>query len=316
MAFKLKHFTVESFNRDVNQSGDLLRKYTDWSSYRAGVSAMINQAFTYHPNPERALVLAAGNLNDIDLRFLCNKLPALTLSDADVDAMRRGIDRQGLTAGERAKIETLQADYTGVEHAGLFKALEALVVQTASAQTLADHMQAALHALAHAPVQPAVRRYPLVISCPVYTQLLFTQIEVFLRLLYEAQLYDYADLNLILNAAYDAMPGLLMRYNTLLLNACQPDGLIVLLSDMVEMEAGSRVYRDVSKAAHDGRISARDADVLIKAHGSELSGIGLQDFEKRTQTLSKQYLLWPFDESKSYLVSAVLARPKAVQGLT
>ncbi len=313
MAFKLKHFTVESFNRDVNQSGDLLRKYTNWSGYRAGVSAMIDQAFTYHPNTERALVLAAGNLNDIDLRFLCDKLSALTLSDADVHAIRRGIDRQGLTAGERAKIETLQSDYTGIEHAGLFKALEALVVQKASAQALADHMQAALHALASVPVQPDVRHYPLVISCPVYTQLLFTQIEVFLRLLYEAQLYDYADLNLILNAVYGAMPGLLTRYNTLLLNTCEPDGLIVLLCDMVEMEAGSRAYRDAGKAAHDGRISMRDANVLIEAHGSELSGIGLQDFEKRTHTLSKQYLLWPFDESKSYLVSAVLARPKAAQ---
>ncbi|HPJ01891.1 MAG TPA: hypothetical protein PKU80_03530 [Candidatus Limiplasma sp.] len=307
MAFKLKNFTVQAFNRDVNQSGDLLRKYAAWSGYRARVAALIGDALAQHPAIDRALVLAAGNLNDIVLHFLCGNLRSLTLSDADTDAVERGIDRQSLSEGERAKIQIVQADYTGAAQAGFFDALEKRVRQQATAQELAHHIQAALAVLAAAPIQKVEQPYPLVVSCPVYTQLLYTQIEVFLKLLYEAQRYSYDDLNLILNAAYGEIPGILTRYNTMLCNACAPDGRIVLLSDMVEMDIGGKAYCQAQQAAANGQINAQDAVALIAEYGSELAQIGREDFRKRTQTIQEQYLLWPFDESKAYLVSACLA---------
>ncbi len=314
MAFKLKNFTVEAFNRDVNRSGDLLRKYNAWSGYRARVSALIGEAFALYPHIDRALILAAGNLNDIDLRFLCGKLSALTLSDADTDAMERGIDRQNLTEPERAKITTVQSDYTGAVRTGFFDELEARVRRKAPARALADHIQTTITALSAAPAQILPQPFPLVVSCPVYTQLLYTQIEVFLKLLYEAELYNMADLNLMLNAAYGAMPGILTRYNAMLLNACAPGGLIVLLSDMIEMEMNGKAYRDAHSAAKDGRVNARDAETLIAEYGSELSQIGIQDFQNRTGAANAQYLLWPFDESKRYLVCVCLVKNETRKG--
>ena len=134
MAFKLKNFTVGMFNRDVNQSGDLLRKYEGWAAYRAQISALTAGAFALRPDIRSALVTGAGNLNDIDLKFLCGKLQTLTLSDADADAMERGIDRQNLTAEERAKIGILRSDYTGAHETGLFTKLETLAGRAAPAR--------------------------------------------------------------------------------------------------------------------------------------------------------------------------------------
>lgn len=308
MAFKLRNFTVEAFNRDVNSSGDLARKYTAWSDYRAKVSALTGTALAQKPETDRALVLAAGNLNDINLRFLLGKLNTLTLSDTDINAMERGIDRQNLTENERAKITLEQSDYTGALQAGFFDALEARARKQVPAAELAEHIRSAMAGLAALPAPTVARPFPLVISCPVYTQLLYTQIEVFLKLLFEAGLYSYEDLNLVLNAAYGAMPGILARYNSTLLNACAPGGHIVLLSDMIEMETDGKAIRDVHSAAKDGQISAQDAERLIAEYGTELAAIGRRDFQNRTEAVNAQYLLWPFDDAKSYLVYACLAK--------
>lgn len=310
MSFKLRNFTVEAFNRDVNSSGDLLRKYNAWSDYRAKVSGLIGEAFALAPQTDRALVLAAGNLNDIDLRFLCGKLSTLTLSDADLDAMERGIGRQYLTAGECAKVTLEQSDYTGAVQAGFFDALEARVRKGTSAAELAEHIRSAMAGLAAQPALTVARPFPLVISCPVYTQLLYTQIEVFLKLLFEAGLYPYEDLNVILNTAYGAMPGILARYNRMLLNACAPGGLIVLLNDMIEMETDGQATRDVLNVTKDGLVNPKDAETLIEKYGSELSIIGRRDFWHTTTMLARQYLLWPFDDAKSYLVYVCLAKKK------
>jgi hypothetical protein len=311
MEFKLKNFTVEAFNRDVNSSGDLARKYNAWSGYRAQVSALIGEAITLAPQTDRVLVLAAGNLNDIDLCFLLKRLKSLTLSDADLDAMERGINRQNLSEAERAKITLEQSDYSGARQVGFFDELEARARDQASAQALADHIQTALSKLDSLPVPAVARPFPLVISCPVYTQLLYTQIEVFLQLLFEAGLYTYDDLNVILNAAYGAMPGVLTHYNAMLLNVCAPGGLIVLLSDMIEMELDSRAYREVFEAAKDGVLTAREAEALIECYGSELAQIGLRDFLSKTQTLTQRHMLWPFGDGKAYLVCGCLAKNEA-----
>ena len=310
MAFKLRNFTVEAFNRDVNRSGDLLVKYRAWRGYRAQVSAFIGEAFAQNPKINRALVTAAGNLNDINLRFLCKKLETLMLSDADTVAMEQGMARQGLSAEDRGEIDLVAADYTGANQTNFFGKLETMVQNKAPARKIADRVNKNLAALANAPAQTVPKPYPLVVSCPVYTQLLYTQIEVFLKLLFEAGLYAYEELNLILNAAYGAMPGITCRYNSMLLNACEPDGLLVLLSDMIEMDKGSEAYRNVRQAAKDGCMDAPNAETLIKKYGAELSIAGRDDFRSKTETLREKYLLWPFDERKVYLVYACLANKR------
>ncbi|MBN1777152.1 MAG: hypothetical protein JW811_03435 [Clostridiales bacterium] len=310
MAFKLKNFTVEAFNRDVNQSGDLLAKYRDWSGYRVQVSALIGEAFARNPKTGKALVTAAGTLNDIDLRFLCSKLAMLTLSDADTDGMEQGIARQGLSDAERGKIEIHKTDYTGANGSDFFGKLETLVNREVSAAEIADYLKTAMSALADAPAQVFTERCPLVISCPVYTQLLYTQIEVFLRLLFEAGLYSHDDLNCILNAAYGAMPGILRRYNAMLLSACEPGGLLVLLSDIIEMNRDGEAYRKARQAAKDGCLDVQKAEAMTAQYGSELSIIGRGDFRLKTETLQEKYLLWPFDENKAYLVYACLANKR------
>ncbi len=311
MEFKLRNFTIEAFNRDVNLSGDLLAKYRRWDGYRKRISALIGEAFQYHPRTNRALALGAGNLNDLDLHFLCEKLEGLDLSDADQTAMENGLKRQRLSDGERGKIRLLRTDYTGSVGKNLFAELENLVKRSASAVEMADFIRSAFRAMAGTMAGAVAGRYPLVISCPVYTQLLYTQIEVFLRILFEAGLYAYGELNEILNAAYGAMPEVLAGYNDLVLGACEDGGLIVLLADVIEMPKGSPVYRQVKRAEGAGVLDAETAEALAGRHGAELSQAGRRDFASKTETVRELYTVWPFDESKEYLVYGRLSLKRA-----
>ena len=310
MEFKLRNFTVGEFNRDVNQSGDLQKKYAAWRGYREQVTALIGSAFDVTPQINEALVLGAGNVNDLDLRFFCSELTKLVLTDADLSGMEQGISRQRLSSEERGKIEIMQADYTGVSGSGLFEKLERMARQAAPAHDIADYIRTALAELSKAsPVMFAQIR-PLVISCPIYTQLLYTQIEVFLKLLYEAGLYVYDDLNGILNAAYGAMPGILARYNDTVLSACAEGGLMVLLTDSIEMPNDSAVFTEVNRTEKNGLIDKREAEALIKEYGSELAQTGCADFAAKAKILRETYAVWPFDETKAYLVYGCLAHKR------
>ena len=308
MGLTLKQFTVDAFNRDVNQSANAPDRYERWRAYREQVTAFLIGALAEASHAKTVLVAGAGNLNDIDVPALCGGWNAVTLSDADRTGMESGLSRQGLAYAQREKITLLEADYTGAEKSGLFLTWEGMANRGASAAEMAAYIRAALAALAADDAPVFGEQYDTVISCPVYTQLLYTQIEVFLKILLEAGLYSYEELNDILNAAYGAMPLILGHYNDALLAACKPDGRLVILADVVEAVTSSAEAGTLLQLAVNGFSDSSALESLIKIHGLELSLEGLADWERKTQCMQSRYFRWPFDDSKEYLVCGHLSR--------
>ena len=309
MNLKLKNFTIKKFNLDVNFSEGADEKYARWTDYRKWTSSIIERALKADTNIKNALVLGAGNLNDLDLRLLCINLDSLVLTDVSAKSIEEGVKRQGIEIKDAEKIKIIEADYTGADEEKLFDRLERLAAKVAPADKIIECINEVMEGISdYRPNIPS--GFDLVISCPVYTQLIYTQMEVFLRILYEQGLYEYNQLNKILNAVYNLMPDVIKRYSDLVLNSCKKGGLVIMLSDMIEFEKGSGLSKKAKEASGLYCTNHKKAEKLVEKYGIELAQTGCEDFISKTHIIASDCEIWDFNESKGYLVCGYLAEKR------
>ena len=85
---------------------------------------------------------------------------------------------------------------------------------------------------------------------------------------------------------------------------------MVLLTDSIEMPNDSAVFKEAKRTEKNGLVDKREAEALIEEHGSELAQTGRADFAAKVEILRETYAVWPFDETKAYLVYGCLARER------
>ncbi len=302
MAFKLKKFSVDRFNNDVNSSIDPEDKYSKWSGYRQSVKGFIAKAAKNINSRGRAAVFGAGALNDVDLNFLCSAFSEVVLSDVDEKSMLDGIARQKLGKSLESRIKTLQIDYSGAEKEGFFRSIEDLADKSVSAEKIAEYIAEALPDLK--PQTEAIGElgtFDLIVSCPVYTQIVFSQIESFLRILHDCRRYEYDELNVILNAAYRSMPAVIEKYNDLLIENAEEDSVIVLITDIAEISGADSKLKYIRELVDGQEKKSVQIEKFISENGLELAQTGCEDLESKTVVLDSMYEMWPFNDNKEYL---------------
>ncbi|MDW7658229.1 MAG: hypothetical protein SCM11_13765 [Bacillota bacterium] len=303
MPLKLKNFNIRQFNRDVNRSQDPDAQYLRWAAYRQQIGELVSES------RHRSIVLGAGALNDVDLALLCSLSGFVVLADIDMEAVLQGIERQELPTLLRKKIEVVQHDFSGAHNARLFERLVAVVQRQAPVAMVIVTLAEILADMKPVPLLPG-QSFDLVFSCPVYTQLVYTQIEVLLKILHAAGLYAYDELNQILLAAHQGMQAVLRHYNDLMLSLLGPDGRLVVLADIIELQADDPLLAVLTAKFADTLVDSARIRTLLDEHGLELALSGLADLEARLDKPESSYFLWPFDASKSYVVQSLAGRRK------
>ena len=311
MIFKLNDFSVDRFNNDVNTSIFPDEKYKKWSGYRRDIKEFIVKSLDNKKDGGRVIVFGAGALNDIDLFSLCDTFSQVVLTDVDEKSMLDGIVRQQLDKSLESRIKTLKIDYSGAEKAGLFKTMEDLAAKSASSEKIAGYLAEALPDLK--PQTEAIRElgtFDLIVSCPVYTQIVFSQIESFLRILHDYGLYEYEALNEILNTAYSCMPAVIERYNDMLGSLTAEGSFIVQITDIAEISTKDSGLRYVKELIAKREKNEAEIEEFISENGLELAQIGIADLKSKTRILNSRYIIWPFDDDKEYLCFALACKKR------
>ena len=311
MQFKLKNFTVDFFNNDVNNSTDQNERYQKWSGYRRKITEFVAAEVSKNMTNGRAIVFGAGALNDVDLSFLCDAFEEVVLTDIDEKSMHAGIERQNLTKEERSKITTVKMDCSGVQTAGLFDKLEEMAAKSSSPAVLTEFMTTAI-SLLRPDYKKAERlgEFDFVLSCPVYTQLVYTQIEFFLKILYDCGLYEYEDLNRILAGAHKAMRPVICNYNDLLISRMKDDSVIAVFTDIAEISTDNGKLNIINKLLQADNVDYHEVERYVSENGLEFAILGRDDLKSKVQIYKQMYTMWPFDETKEYLCLGMLGRKK------
>ena len=299
--FKLNNFSIGQFNSDINNSHDPDEKHNRWAAYRSEIGRLLCGAW------QSSVVLGAGALNDIDMHLLCRASEHVVLADIDAESVQKGLIRQKLSHKEAMKTEIVRCDFSGAQSAKLFERLEAAVKSNASAEEFAGALSTILLEMKPDQLLSGFS-FDLVLSCPVYTQLVYTQIEVLLKILYASEQYSYDELHRILLAAHSSMKCVLRGYNKLMLSLLSPGGRLIVLSDIMELPSKDPRLQILAEQNKKGCINARLLQSLIEEQGNELAINALEEIESELESPEIRYFIWPFDDEKSFLVKGLSGR--------
>lgn len=144
-----------------NEAADLA--WALYAPHRERVTRLLLDART--PTAERLCLLGAGNLNDVNLTAMSSAFREIVLVDVDVEALRRGLERQGFADDGRFQI------VAPVDVSGVFADLSKLPSESIARETAIDGL---LHGLTQTPAL-ALRlneRFDVVASVGLLTQLI------------------------------------------------------------------------------------------------------------------------------------------------
>ena len=190
---------------------------------------------------------------------------------------------------------------------GLFSGLRSLVMKKVPPEALIEFITH--HSVTMTPeILPDGAVYDLVISCPVYTQLVYTQIEVILRLVQKQGHYSDQAINNILTAASVALTPMLERYNDLLLSVLMPGGHILMLADLLEIEVSDPDLTVAKTCIHaTGQIEDLIQNKFEEA-GLGMAWTGLEMLEQSIKTIRNCHAIWPFDETREFIVRGLFGQ--------
>lgn len=303
MNLQLKNFTISEFNTDVNNSGSLDGKYKRWHTYRTQVSEFIMESISSKQNLGSIIVLGAGECNDIDLKFLLSNFDKVVLTDTDISGINNGIKRQRLNADEEKKIEVEQVEYTGLEFVGFFDMLSTMVSNGAAADEVISFIQNALKTVVPFNVLRSHKnRFDYVLSCPIYTQLVYTQAQVLMKVLTELTLYNEEEIQSIDETFKEHMPRVIENYNDILISVASKDAIITVLTDIVEVQGQKELLSKIEQALSQKPLETRALEQIVSSSGLEFGQIGRADLLGKIDAKTSLYSMWPFDEYKDYLV--------------
>lgn len=308
MKFKLKDFTISAFNRDVNNSGDLNDKFAKWAKHRDRVSTFISDA-QKASDAKSVIVFGAGECNDIDLHVLTEHFKSIVLTDVDVEAIKNGLDRQGCTEKELAKIEIVQMDYTGFEHEAFFDRLSEMLATEQDIDLICDDVSETIRIIESNEMPEGYKaQFDMAVSCPIYTQLIYTQAEVLVMILSQFDLYNAQAIEKLKQTVRTGMQKIISNYNDLFLSSLRSDGIAVMYTDIIELAKGHPASSAIAISAAQKKTDNKQMEKYVKKYGARFSELGRDDLLKKIEPISDQWSMWPFDAYKDYLVYMVTGR--------
>lgn len=294
-------YTTEVFNHTLNHSTSLVSRMERFETYRSGLTQMMCQAFA---NSHQLYVLAAGNLADVDYSVLFQRLDLhqVILSDIDLESMQEGLLMYE-TDGVVPQISFEAYNYLGAESDVLiadfieqFNRMANRQVQDRDIYTLIDALiEQICDNMDHISVSQTV---DAVLVLPIYTQLLYIHLD--------AVLYLNPHWKACHLYCFEQMTKVIQAFNKYLLRLSVDDSRMIIVSDIVQISPEEGLDLN-AVAKQDGNIS-RSGQIesylnqYEEKYGIGLGSYGLLHMESCRTLIHNDYLEWPFDENRTFLV--------------
>lgn len=280
-----------AFNKQVNRSFDNERLYKDWAEYRGDITNYILDHLEGCAN--KILVIGAGNCNDLALEPLQEKSESLILTDIDVEAMVDGLERQGLDG----QFELV--DYLGIEGTDIMASLDE-VCQAFTKERYDQWLNDLVTTVNEDRFVWTKEAPSLVIVMPIYTQLVFRQVEYLLDERLKMGLNRLRQSTYAKKRLLEEMPKLIHAFNTSLFEMATQGAKLIIFSDFIEDSSSgpySLGFNEVTfEAVYQGYFSA---------YGMGLGHFGLYDMAERLEAYGPKWFKWPLTAQRVLFVKGL-----------
>ena len=283
---------LKTFNSELNKSYSRDQKYEKWTEYREDISEFILDNLKVGGGT--VLVLGAGNCHDLDLHALLQQDYRLILTDIDGSSMKEGLKRQAVEA------EIFEVDYLGLSEINWLDELQKICLSgnkiefTQWLTQLTATVEEKHFIWQGDPVD-------VTICLPIYTQLLFAQIEGQLRQYFLSDVLREEEYNGYLRQLLDVMPNIISDFNEGILDLVGKGSQLVVLSDCLE----DRPEGSYSQAYKAGEFE-QAYDHYCQTYGMGLGHYGLYNIEEYYTPSESKWFRWPFANDRVLFVKAII----------
>lgn len=283
---------MEEFNFALNQSQQRRSELSE--SYKENVDIAIRSLLRSKPTKDQVLLIGTGRCNDVSLPIFLESCSRVIATDVDRQSLEECVKRK--------QVQMEVVEYTGFGQAQFF---EQFPQRMWNATSKHDIEQFVAETMEQVESYQFLADYhgtnDIVFVSPIYTQLVYQQVLHELAGLrrdgYSEDLADYMTQRML-----DHMPGIIERFNSNLIRLLKPDGTLFVLSDVFELEHGSDFYRKIALAIKQKDVMDEIYENYRNEFGLGLGDYGLYDLNERMIRSKNRWLLWQFDEQKSYAV--------------
>lgn len=285
---------LKTFNCELNNSYSRHLKFEKWTSYRQEITDFVNENLAVSKG--NLLVLGAGNCHDLNLKDLLQQGHALILTDIDGNSMIDGVERQKVQA------EVIEMDYLGLSDRHWIDELQRICLSGHPIEFTKwlSHLMATVkeeHFVWHG------KQIDVTLCLPIYTQLLFSQVEGQLRQYWLSDVLREEDYNDYVRALLDIMPSIIGYFNEGLLDLVEKGSQVIVLSDCLEdVPEGS-----YSQAYEAGKFE-QAYDQYCQTYGMGLGHYGLYNLEAQTTPSKSKWFRWPFAHDRVLFVKGIIIK--------
>lgn len=284
---------IEQFNHLLNHSRR--QDKIDDISYREQVDMIVRSILRERPPSSQVCIVGAGQCNDFSLATFLEYSRNVVVTDIDKESLETCVKNR-----QRSTIEVVE--YTGFDDINFFEMFGPVMWQLNSKEEIDDFFSK---------VEDDVKDYrflelyqnqmDMVFVSPIYTQLLYQQLMLELHGLrqdgYDEHLAQYTERKFL-----EWMPGVIERFNQNVIHLLKEDGVLLVLSDVFELEHESDFYRKVAHCIKQKDVMDEIYQSYVNTYGLGLGDYGLQELQEHLNVTKSRWLLWRFNDDKSYAV--------------
>jgi hypothetical protein len=288
------------FFRDMNNER-IGGRWLEWEGHRNEIKLLVSHSLSDAGELGRAIVLGAGNCDDLDLHFLCDAFSQLTLVDIDTLSLQEGVNR--VAPDLLGRIELLgNIDFTKLDQVNFYSRFTDLLEKKASPQELNFFLTNIPSEILSCPLLKKWEgQFSVVISSAVYTQIFYIHVLTLFGV--HVSNYTAEEVRGILGLLGELRNSMLKAYNDLMVSLLEEGGTIIVWSDVVKFDEMSPFPEEQFYSLNNEKERMLFMFETAGKEGREAALIGLHDLHERLLSQGRQFScwIWPYSSDRHYI---------------
>jgi len=286
-------------------------RWSAWEGHRTDIKTLIDNSLNKDGSPQTAIILGAGNCDDLDLPFLGELFESIALADIDGDAAERAVSSLNNESLKHQIRVIKNIDFTKLDQINFYQRFEEILMREKSSnEVIALLISCESEIESHTILSNSAKRYSVVISSAVYTQIFYIHaLTIFAKY---ADFYSKKEVSQIVKGLVQLRDTLIKNYNDLLIYLVKDTGKIIVWTDVLRLDSSMEA---IIEELYEFRTEKERFDYLlliIAQFGRESAIVGLQDLQEKLADSSylQRFWNWPFNHDKQYLTTGISGKLK------
>ncbi|MEB4796880.1 hypothetical protein P5G65_23545 [Paenibacillus chondroitinus] len=301
---------MQDFYKDLNFERDENRWY-QWAQHREEISGFIGKTISSPSDLGNAIILGAGNCDDLDFQLLGTLFEAITLSDIDGQAMEEAVKRIDFLNLCREIHMIPNLDFTKLDQIHFYDRLERMLVQRASANEISLFLSLAAKEIRIKDVLSHLKRsFSMVISSAVYSQIFYIHVlSLFAKF---TDRYSEKEVRYLMRGFIYLRDEVIKNYNDLMISLVKENGKVLVWTDILQTDV--EMNREITEGLYNINTDQERWTYLrelVTMNGREASLFGIADLSGKLADDGQLFHFWnwPFNDERQYLIFGISGTP-------